>query len=126
MTFTQAAVSALCVSTVAIVLGLDLSGYVRGGDWIRLGDCLTKQRSMYSQGTLKEKTVENLEKFVVKDVSSLYSVKVQRKHTHAHTLGSKASRSLSLFFFFLFPPGEAASPPQSDERSCQGFPGHQQ
>lgn len=56
---------------------------------------------MYSQGTLKEKTVENLEKFVVKDVSSLYSVKVQRKHTHAHTLGSKASRSLSLFFFFF-------------------------
>lgn len=30
------------------------------------------------QGTLKEKTVENLEKYVVKDVSSLYSSRVLR------------------------------------------------
>lgn len=58
---------------------------------------------MYSQGTLKEKTVENLEKFVVKDVSSLYSAKVQRMHTHAHThvhthAHTLGSRSLSLSF----------------------------
>lgn len=33
------------------------------------------------QGTLKEKTVENLEKYVVKDVSTWYSGAVLQRHT---------------------------------------------
>lgn len=60
---------------------------------------------MYSQGTLKEKTVENLEKFVVKDVSSLYSMKVQGKltHMHARTHTRWVLRLLeaSVFHFFV-------------------------
>lgn len=59
---------------------------------------------MYSQGTLKEKTVENLEKFVVKDVSSLYSRKVQRKHTRAHTHTHWLLRVVEASAFYFFVP----------------------
>lgn len=92
------------------------------------------------QGTLKEKTVENLEKYVVKDVSTWYSGAVLQRHTILlfsllflegadfcqEALSCCFFFSCFLFFFVLLPPGEAASPPQPDERSGQSFLGYQQ
>lgn len=89
------------------------------------------------QGTLKEKTVENLEKYVVKDVSTWYSSRVPQctqRHTFLFFFVRKLVCKEALSFFFcssslasrLFPPGEAASSAQSNERGRQGFLGYQQ
>ena len=72
--------------------------------------CLVWLPSLTMQGTLKEKTVENLEKYVVKDVSSLYSSRVLRVfyvrehiHTlHTHSLWFVKILRASVFSFLWF------------------------
>lgn len=65
--------------------------------------CLVWPLCLPLQGTLKEKTVENLEKYVVKDVSSLYSSRaLQGYWEHTHTQRSWSVKMLcALVFFFL-------------------------
>lgn len=73
----------------------------------------------FHQGSLKEKTVENLEKYVVKDVSELH-IHLIAYDTFSVTLSFLTPVNVSLkmsfaLFIFFFIKGEAPSTPESDE-----------
>lgn len=75
-----------------------------------------------TQGSLKEKTVENLEKYVVKDVSKMSPV----ESGYVKVLEVGVTHRLNITMSFFPRQAQTSSPPEPHERSGQSLPGHQQ